>query len=255
VDNQRLKQYGLIFFIVIAGLILGTMFFDELMKYVEGAALIGAAIGLLKLIYESNKTRKLKEAEFVASLNRDFTSNSLICSLYSKLEHDFRKPNDPSSISDDDVVSCVVYLTFFETLHDLIQKGIIKIETIDDLFGYRFFIMIHNPTVQKQELTAPDLISSYINIFKLYDKWTKHRLRKLKRNGKRVTESIVLWHHNLFEIHPECIDFLTTKYHSGIEVAKLRHLWAIWRIQQRSQKLTKKNIKIGLLQVIFSHSS
>ncbi len=239
-DNQRLKQYGLIFFIVIAGLILGAMFFDELMKYVEGAALIGAAIGLLKLIYESNKTRKLKEAEFVASLNRDFTSNSLICSLYKKLEHDFRKPNEPTSIDDDDVVSFVVYLTFFETLHDLIQKGIIKIETIDDLFGYRFFIMIHNPTVQQQELTSPDLIGSYINIFKLYDIWTKHRIKKLKKNGKRVSESIVLWHHNMFELHPECIDFLSPKHHYGIQVAKLRHLFAIWNMQKRSQKHTKK---------------
>jgi hypothetical protein len=180
-DNQRLKQYGLIFFIVIFGLILGAMYFDELMKYVEGAALIGAAIGLLKLIYESNKTRKLKEAEFVASLNRDFTSNNLICSLYQKLEHDYRKQDEPSRINEEDVVSFVVYLTFFETLHDLILKGIIKIETIDDLFGYRFFIMIHNKVVQETELTAPTLIDSYINIFKLYDKWTKHRIRKLKK--------------------------------------------------------------------------
>jgi ribosomal protein S18 acetylase RimI-like enzyme len=240
VDNQRLKHYGLIFFVVIAVVILGAMFFDELMRYVEGAALIGAAIGLLKLIYESNKTRKLKEAEFVASLNRDFNSNSLICALYKKLEHDFRKPKETSSIDDDDVVSFVVYLTFFETLHDLIQKGIIKIETIDDLFGYRFFIMIHNPTVQKQELTAPELIGSYVNIFKLYDKWTKHRIKKLKKNGKHVSESIVLWHHNMFELHPECIEFLSPKHHYGLQVAKPRHLFQLWNMQQRSQKHTPK---------------
>lgn len=241
-DNQRLKQYGLIFFIVIFILILGAVYFDELMKYVEGAALIGAAIGLLKLIYESNKTRKLKEAEFVASLNRDFTSNSLICSLYQKLEHDYRKPEDPSKIGEDDVVSFVVYLTFFETLHDLIVKGIIKIETIDDLFGYRFFIMIHNKVVQETELTAPKLIDSYINIFKLYDKWTKHRLRKMKKSGKRVSDVIVLWENNLFEHHPKCIEYLTNKEVAyGIQVAKPKDVFAIWAMQRRSLKATEKD--------------
>jgi hypothetical protein len=245
VDNQRLKQYGLIFFIVIFGLILGAMYFDELMKYVEGAALIGAAIGLIKLIYESNKTRKLKEAEFVASLNRDFTSNNLICSLYQKLEHDYRKQDEPSKINEDDVVSFVVYLTFFETLHDLIVKGIIKIETIDDLFGYRFFIMIHNKVVQETEITAPKLIDSYINIFKLYDKWTKHRIRKLKKTKKNVSDSIVLWQNNLFEHHPECIHFITLKRKDyGIDVAKPLNTFAIWAMQKRSMRATEKKNKV-----------
>jgi|GEM_PF-1270018 len=209
------------------------------------AALIGAAIGLLKLIYESNKTRKLKEAEFVASLNRDFTSNNLICSLYQKLEHDYRKQDEPSRINEEDVVSFVVYLTFFETLHDLILKGIIKIETIDDLFGYRFFIMIHNKVVQETELTAPTLIDSYINIFKLYDKWTKHRIRKLKKNHKNVSDSIVLWKNNLFEHHPECIDFITQKHKEyGIMVAKPKDTLAIWTMQRRSIQATEKKDKV-----------
>lgn len=112
------------------------MWFDQWSKYIEVATLVGAGTGFVKLIYESNKTRKLKEAEFMSELNRDYITNPHICQLFEKPEHDYRYPAEPWAIKDhEDVLSFVVYFTFFETLYDMIKKKIIKIENVDDLFG------------------------------------------------------------------------------------------------------------------------
>lgn len=184
-NQHNLVSYGVLFVLSIAVLVVGTIYFEVWIDYIEVVTLIGAISGLIKLIYESNKTRKLKEAEFISNLNRDFTTNAHINHLYEKLEHDYRYPDEPSAITHEDVLSFVIYFTFFETLYDFVKKDLVTIENINDLFGYRFFIMLHNPTIQNIELTADITIDSYVNIYHLYQLWLSFRIKscqKIKEN-------------------------------------------------------------------------
>lgn len=240
-DNHKLLIYGLYFFASVILIIVGSIFFEEWIRYIEVAGLVGAGSGIIKLVYESNKTRKLKEAEFISQLNRDYITNPHICGLYEKLEHDYRYPQEPSKIEDSDILSFVVYFTFFETLYDFIKKKIIKIENIDDLFGYRFFIMLHNPKIQDVELTNPKIIASYVNIFNLYDIWLKHRIKVMKKYQYKLSDTIVLWEHNLYENHPECLKYI----HKPVRITRIDRasrwdIFTIYMIQRRGVKALKQ---------------
>ena len=234
-DNHKLLVYGFYFFASVALIIVGSIFFEAWVKYIEVAGLVGAISGLIKLVYESNKTRKLKEAEFISQLNRDYITNPYICGLYEKLEHDYRHQDEPTAVKDSDILSFVVYFTFFETLYDFIKKNIIKIQNIDDLFGYRFFIMLHNPKIQSIELTNPKIISSYVNIFNLYDIWLRYRLKMMKKYRNKLSDTIVLWQHNLYDNHPEVLKHIHKPIKdTRIEKAQLRDLFEIYNIQKRA---------------------
>jgi len=241
-NSHRLTMYGFLFLGLIGLVFLGSMYFEAWSKYIEVATLIGAATGFVKLIYESNKTRKLKEAEFMSQLNRDYITNPHICKLFEKLEHDYRYKDKPSAIiKDEDVLSFVVYFTFFETLYDMIKKKIIKIESVDDLFGYRFFVFLHNQTIQDIELTNPIVMASYVNIFKLYDLWLKYRLKMVDKHGYRLNEFIYMWENNLYERHPHFLRFLKKDYNTfDIEVAKRSDLLNVYHMQNKGYKRMKK---------------
>jgi hypothetical protein len=73
----------------------------------------------------------------------------------------------------------------------------------------------------------------------------KASYQKAQKNHKNVSDSIVLWKNNLFEHHPECIDFITQKHKEyGIMVAKPKDTLAIWTMQKRSIKATEKKDKV-----------
>ena len=68
------------------------------------------------------------------------------------------------------------YLTFFETMYLLLQERVIEIETLDDLFAYRFFIAVHNETIQKEKIIKTPY--NFRNIFLLEKEWMEYRKRK-----------------------------------------------------------------------------
>lgn len=249
-NSHRLTMYGFLFLGLIGLVLVGSMYFEEWSKYIEVATLIGAATGFVKLIYESNKTRKLKEAEFMSQLNRDYITNPHICKLFEKLEHDYRYKDRPSAITgDDDVLSMVIYFTFFETLYDMIKKKIIKIENVDDLFGYRFFVFLHNKTIQDIELTNKIVMASYVNIFKLYDLWLRYRLKMVDKHGYRLNEYIYMWENNLYERHPRFLRYLKKDFNTfEIEQARIKDLFKIYRIQRKGYKRMKKRNEHDLFE-------
>ena len=55
----------------------------------------------------------------------------------------------------------------------MIRNEAMKIENVDSLMGYRFFLAVNNPVVQKLELLA--FPHDYREIHALYDKWLAHR--------------------------------------------------------------------------------
>ncbi|MFA5007216.1 MAG: hypothetical protein WC509_07090 [Candidatus Izemoplasmatales bacterium] len=149
----------------------------------QTVATFAALGGLVGIYLEFRRSKRMAEAEFITRLNTDFNQTDRILGLYEKLEAYFRHPAENSNIFDKTVCAdFVVYLTFFETLYNLISRNIIGIDRIHDLFAYRFFIMVNNPIIQKIELEKYDY--SYVNIFKLYRLWLKHAYEKSGRSGR-----------------------------------------------------------------------
>ncbi len=137
---------------------------------IQYASLLSAVLGVVLLAAEIYQSRKITEADFIADLNTSFVTNEDYKHAYTLFEeYDFE------NLPDLELKNIYIsnYLTFFETFQLLIDRGTLTIDMLDDLFGYRFFIAMHNPYVQKKKLVkSPE---NFRNLYKLEKEWTKYR--------------------------------------------------------------------------------
>ena len=77
----------------------------------------------------------------------------------------------------------VNYLVYLESFVPLILNEQLYLEDVDDLFGYRYFIAMHNPVLQEMELFRER--PYYRGCFKAYDKWVDYRRKKRKKEIKK----------------------------------------------------------------------
>jgi hypothetical protein len=150
-------------------------------SWIVGACSIATAFcGILTAVFfylqfekvrkQSKENLNYNEAELALRLYSEFNRNPDISEVYRILEHpdiDFNG-EDPR-----DRMRITTYLTFFETLFYLIEKKRITIRAADHLFGYRFFLAMHDKKIQEIKFTSGD--RSYANLFKLYVLWAAYR--------------------------------------------------------------------------------
>ena len=105
--------------------------------------------------------------------NNYFHDNEHLMKVYSVLEEPPAKSDSPEGWQDIQSTDIACYCTFFENLYLLYRNKIAKIEDLDDLFGYRFFIFVNNPYVQEHHILPTS--SSYNEIFRLYAPGPKYR--------------------------------------------------------------------------------
>lgn len=137
------------------------------------------ALGAIFVVFELQDNERVTCCDMMASMNFEFIENKRLMLLYQELEDCYRNPDKELRIVDDNDDSHIhtsdmmAYFTFYEVLYEYIKHGITDIKQMDDLFGDRFFKLIHNPYVQEHELYP--VPSSYANIFELYGAWWEHR--------------------------------------------------------------------------------
>lgn len=170
--KNKTKIMGYIVVIVFcAGL--ATLSITEHIDFIQYFSLIAAVLGVVLLAVEIYQSRKITEAEFLANLNASFVSNEDYKRAYTLFEnYDFEKLPDIGL----DNIYISNYLTFFEIFQLLIERGTLTIDMLNDLFGYRFFIAVHNPYVQKKKLVkSPD---NFRNLYLLEKEWIDYRRHK-----------------------------------------------------------------------------
>ena len=127
---------------------------------------IGGVTGALVVVYEVRLTKGLAQAEFIRDLQTGFASDANIGELWRKvlLEEEI-------TTGDRHLVSS--YLTFFETLHLLLDRGTLDLALTDDLFRNRFFKAVGNPGVLRILVQEA---GSFANIHDLIEMWHDHLL-------------------------------------------------------------------------------
>lgn len=153
------------------------------------ASMIEGAVGAIAagfVLYELKINSKvqehendIEEAQFLLQYNQAFIQDEKMCETESQLESwmiaDLNEESfdDENLIKDENRQAFVNYLVYLEGLAPLIFRGILKIEHIDDLMAYRFFLALNNPCVQKDQIFKfPDY---YRGSIKLYNFWKKYR--------------------------------------------------------------------------------
>lgn len=145
----------------------------EHFDFIQCISLISAILGVVLVAIELFQSRKVAEADFLAELNNSFVTSEDYKRAYMLFEnYDFENCPD----IDLDNVHISNYLTFFETFQLLIERGTLSISMLNDLFGYRFFIAVHNPYVQRKKLVkSPD---NFKNLYLLEREWMAYRKKK-----------------------------------------------------------------------------
>ena len=140
---------------------------------VQVISLLAAILGVVLLAAEIYQSRKITEAGFLADLNASFVTNDDYKKSYTLFEnYDFENLPDLEM----DNIHISNYLTFFEIFQLLIDRGTLTIDMLNDLFGYRFFIAVHNPYVQRKKLVKSP--KNFVNLYLLERDWIKYRKNK-----------------------------------------------------------------------------
>lgn len=201
----------LLFFLFSIIIIITIKFSDSFFKDVDGATLglavletIGLIISLVVAIFELRKSTEVARATFVTELNKSFVENPDYKKLYDFMQNCFDgkcqscpenncRETDCSLNVDKSLISN--YLTFFETLYILHKRNVISFDIIDDLFAYRFFLIVHSRLVQKEKLIPQP--ENFHNIYRLEHDWLEYRIKHGKLTREDIQNSCQKYKENL----------------------------------------------------------
>lgn len=133
-------------------------------------------VGGIAIWIQLKGERDIKEAEFLMNYHASFVSNQAFTAIQKKLENHAKKECDDEVIRSIDRQDLINYLVYLKGLAALINKGVLHLRTIDDLYSYRFFLAVNNPVVQELEL-IPDA-QYYKGCYTLHKNWKKYKKSK-----------------------------------------------------------------------------
>lgn len=176
------------------------MEFNDWLKNSIGSLIeiAAALLGFLAVAWTLYKEKKIKKIEFVSTYNFNFLTNDEFIAVERKLESFYQKVKNENAenITEIDKVKnalfnevsnnecenyginknhqkVINYLVYLESFTPLIQREHVKLRDIDDLFGYRYFIAMNNPAIQRTEL-FPEAVY-YQSCISIYGQWKKYR--------------------------------------------------------------------------------
>jgi len=135
---------------------------------------LSAAASVLYLAKQFKDSRRTVKAQFISSLEHEFTA---LFDTYAKLLPDEVwsskgvGPKNPAELA-----KLIFYLGFFEKIAYLINLGALDFQTVNHLFAFRFFLITNNVHVQKNILYSPLFKDCWVDIFELHRQWSQFRL-------------------------------------------------------------------------------
>ncbi len=119
------------------------------------------------------RSREIEEANFILQFNQSFIQDDKICRIEELLEMQMLGEVDGAIFNLENRQSLVNYLVYLEGLSALVNRNVLALENIDNLFAYRYFLAMNNEEVQKNQLFK--YADYYRGCFKLYALWKSYR--------------------------------------------------------------------------------
>lgn len=191
-------------------------------------------LGVLFAVKQLSDTKKLNESQLVMDLNNEFISNPNMLEIERQLEMYFIGKGNLNNLkifwasSTKGRQNLISYLVYFEGLSVSVQRKIISMESMDDLFAYRFFLAFHNPFVQQNELL--DYIHYYRGCFVLYfmlsEVWLKRWILWKNRypNGTKNEPAIPLFDYSLLDNQSVCDFVVQNKKISRRKIKRIKKM-------------------------------
>ena len=145
-----------------------------------GAIAAGFVLYELKLNADVEvRQNDIEEAQFLLEYNQAFIQDEKMCTVEQLLERWMEAaPSERVEplINDDNRQQFINYLVYLEGLAPLVFRDILKLEHIDDLMAYRFFLAMNNKELQEDQLFR--YADYYRGCFKLYAIWKTYRTKR-----------------------------------------------------------------------------
>ena len=167
-----------IFVIVIALFV--TVFLEDAMgdRVIEIITVITAIIGALALFLQFKKDKELNQASFVLEYSKSFFGEYNLGDFFCRIDDDYDNSESKYKFDiDKEREDYMKYMLWIESLSAVVLDNVLDIESIDKALGYRFFLIVNNKDVQKQDLIP--WLHLYEGTCILYYMWYKYR----KKNG------------------------------------------------------------------------
>lgn len=147
-------------------------------------AAVAAALLLYQLkVGENNDKREndIHEASFILEYNRCFIQDPNMTNVERLLENQVYYDKEAKPIiTDENRQMFINYLVYLEGLAPLVLKGVLSLDSIDNLMAYRFFLAVDNAELQEDQLIK--YRDYYRGCYILHKIWTDYR-KDLDKNG------------------------------------------------------------------------
>lgn len=131
-------------------------------------AVLGVVFVGLELLQQSRTSKSTFIDSLAESVDKYINTELL-------LDRNGRLNTFQDSLSADCEAELIKFLTFFERIASHIDNKAIPFETVNNLFSYRFFLLVHNINVQKHLLLNPDMREYWSLIFSLHARWLAYK--------------------------------------------------------------------------------
>lgn len=149
-------------------------------------ATTGTFIAIIFALIELKRSKFINEANLIMQLNHQFISDCQMARVETKFEKFFSDQQASQSknaveLDLDMTIGCsdrqnvINYLVYLEGLAAIMERDVMDINLVDNVFAYRFFLALNNPVVQHEEIIkfAEYYHGCYRLYYKLLNKWKK----------------------------------------------------------------------------------
>lgn len=165
--------------LICISLIAGLFLNDEIGSRIsQVVTIITAIIGAIALFIQFHNDKEINKAGFLIEYNKSFYNDYQLEELFYELDWCEREPNHILDYQKyrSKIIS---YLDWLEIIASMVERKVLDLYTMDNIFAYRFFIAVNNKVIQENELIP--FYKFYRGNFYLYDKWSKfERQRKIE---------------------------------------------------------------------------
>ena len=154
--------------------LIGSIFLSDNVasKLFNAITVITAIVGAIALFIQFKKDKQINQASFIFDFSASFYDQYNCADLVAILD-DFAD-NKIDTINYEQNLGIIVrYMQWVESIGAIIEEGTIDLKSIDQVLGYRFFIIVNNKEIQQKELIPYRF--HYIGTFKLYKKWYEYK--------------------------------------------------------------------------------
>ena len=169
--KKKIALYLAISILVLS--LISTLFLNEGLagQVTTVITVITALIGAIALFFQFKRDKDVNQANFIMEYDKFFHETTGDDEVMAALEE--YQAGNKKALTKEMKLGIINYLVWCESLSVLIQREVMDFDTIDNIYSYRFFVIVNNKWIQKNELGP--CAEYYKGVYYLHYAWTKYK--------------------------------------------------------------------------------